>query len=276
MRLINLKQHQQIMLNILIDFATFCDEHNLTYFLDAGTLLGAVRHKGFIPWDNDVDVCMLREDYDKFCDLLKQQNDHINDHIVLERPENTMYQFLKIGDTRTKLIEFPDKYPMPCYIYIDVFCKDYLDSKSSYTKHLCKKSELLALQFWFNKYSIHAWKNYRNPIKKIVGFFGRHLIKNPNKPIIKQERMIRKHLTKRERYGWKYVTTLVNGEYNKIARVECFDGYSLLEFVGHKFKCPKLYDEYLSNLYGPNYMIPPKENERWVHDVKIYIEDGVL
>ena len=62
------------MLDILKAFANFCDEHGLTYFLDAGTLLGAVRHHGFIPWDNDIDVCMPRPDLDIFFSLLSNQN----------------------------------------------------------------------------------------------------------------------------------------------------------------------------------------------------------
>ena len=61
-----LDEQKKVMLNILVEFAKFCDEHNLMYYLDAGTLIGAVRHKGFIPWDDDIDVNMPQKDYDKF------------------------------------------------------------------------------------------------------------------------------------------------------------------------------------------------------------------
>ena len=73
-RKISLKEEQNIMLEIMKTFADFCEEHNLRYFLDAGTLLGAVRHHGFIPWDNDADVCMPRPDMNKFLALMKERN----------------------------------------------------------------------------------------------------------------------------------------------------------------------------------------------------------
>ena len=64
-----LRQVQLIQLEILKDFVKVCNKYNLQYFLDGGTLLGAVRHKGFIPWDDDLDVAMPRKDYDKFCKI---------------------------------------------------------------------------------------------------------------------------------------------------------------------------------------------------------------
>jgi len=270
MKKIDLKEHQQLMVNILNVLDDFCKNNGINYYLDAGTLLGAVRHKGFIPWDNDMDVGMLREDYDKFLTILKNRNDHLNEYIIIERPENTMYQFLKISDTRTTLIEFPDKYPMKSHVYIDLFPKDYLLDKSNATKKLCKKCEMLALKFWFNKYSIHAWKNYKNPIKKIVGFFGRHLVKYPNKPIEKQNKLIRQYIELHPKNECKYLTTLINGEYNKLSKIDNFKSLINLSFGEKKYPCPSGYKEYLKDLYGPDYMIIPQKEDRYVHNIDIY------
>ena len=80
-RPITLDEQKKVMLNILVEFANFCDEHNLTYYLDAGTLIGAVRHKGFIPWDDDIDVDMPQKDYDKFIELTRKLEGYLTDHL---------------------------------------------------------------------------------------------------------------------------------------------------------------------------------------------------
>ena len=69
MKKISLLEQKKIMMDLLLEFTSFCEEHHLTYFLTGGTLLGAVRHKGFIPWDDDIDVGMPRSDYEKFITL---------------------------------------------------------------------------------------------------------------------------------------------------------------------------------------------------------------
>lgn len=70
---LGLRDAQLIMASILKDVKKICDKHNIRYFLDAGTLIGAVRHKGFIPWDDDIDIGMLREDYNEFLSVVKNE-----------------------------------------------------------------------------------------------------------------------------------------------------------------------------------------------------------
>ena len=188
---IGLREHQRIMLDILSAFADFCDEHQLQYFLDAGTLLGAVRHQGFIPWDNDMDLCMLRPDYERFCEIIKGQDGKLNEHLIVEFPEDTIYPFLKIVDNRSILIEFPEKYPLETGIYLDLFCKDGIKDDSLSTKLLCKTSEVLGLVYWFDRFTMFSWEKNGNAAQRVIAAIGRKIVRRPTRPIELQRRLLK-------------------------------------------------------------------------------------
>lgn len=262
-RQIELKEHQAIMLNIMSVFADFCDEHGLNYFLDAGTLLGAVRHHGFIPWDNDADVCMTKPDFDKFISLLEKCGYKLNDYLIVEKPENSIHSFYKICDIRTKLVEYPDGVtPFEYHVYVDLFVKVGLPNNDKKAKRVCRKSERLGLWHWFYKRTIYKWSNSKNIIKKIIGKTLIAYVKNKNRACLKQKRFINKINIKYPYGTCDYVTTLTNGEYYRRCKRRIFDNYVLLDFEDKKFKCPAGYDEWLKVLYGDNYMqLPPKEKQ---------------
>lgn len=272
-RKIDLKEHQQIMFQILCDYADFCDKHNLKYYLDAGTLLGAVRHKGFIPWDNDIDVCMMRPDYDRFITLIKG-GEQINDHLVLEIPDETMYTFLKIGDKRTRLIEYPDTEPEECYIYIDVFPKDGISDLSKKSAFVCKISGVCALFHWFNKHSISYWSHRKKGVKRLFAKIMGVLVFDKNIAYKLQNRLIRGYTKKNPISQCEYVTTLVNGEFNGCCPRNCWDNSIALQFETRCFKAPVGYDTWMSILYGNDYMTPPPPDKQRVHNVQAYIKEG--
>ena len=87
-RVLSLAEIKELELQMLSVFSEFCEAHNLTYYLCGGTLLGAIRHKGFIPWDDDIDVCMPRADYDKFIELYSQL-----DNSIYEVRSNQLHNF---------------------------------------------------------------------------------------------------------------------------------------------------------------------------------------
>lgn len=264
---ISLQEHKQIMLEILQVFASFCEENGLKYYLDAGTLLGAVRHKGFIPWDNDMDVCMMRPDYDRMVEILRDRHYKLNDCIILEQSEDSLYCFSKLSDTRTKLIEYPDTWPEENYIYIDVFPKDGLKDLSFKTKIVCKISEVLALLNWFNKHSIPYWKEKKKGLKKWIATIAGVLVKDKNKPYRLQQRFIKWYAKKHPLESCEYANTLVNGEFDTVCHRECFDDRVLMDFEGKKFYGPKGYDEWLRALYGDDYMTPPPLEKQYIHNI---------
>lgn len=263
-------EQKQVMLEILVSFARYCENNGLQYFLDAGTLLGAVRHSGYIPWDDDIDVCMPRKDYDRFLAMVAENKGHIDDHYRVELPEETIYPFIKISDDRTVLVEFPDKYPMEVGVYIDVFPKDGIKDASWRSRCLCDTSQLLGLLHWFNKFSIHAWAQSPSRIKRAVSWLGRKLIRHPNRPVQWQDRLIHANQRKNPLESCRYVTTLTNGEFRNIAPKECFEKHIVLDFEGIPFRCPAGYDTYLPCLYPGDYMQLPPEEKRRTHKTVVY------
>ena len=257
---ISFREHQLIMLNILSEFAKFCEKQNLTYFLDSGTLLGAVRHKGFIPWDNDLDINMPREDYDKLILLLKN-GVKINDYIGIEFPEETMYTYCRIVDFRTTLIEFEHTCPYYSHVYIDLFPKDKLLDKGLETKYICWKSSKIGLWHWVLKQTVKKMKLSKNILKKTIGRFISFLVKNKNIAFIKQDKLIRKYERKISDKSPQFITTLVIGEFDRKADINIFSKSILLEFEGKKFKAPIGYHEYLTNFYGDYMKIPSIEDQ---------------
>ena len=264
------EEQKEVMLNILVKFSDFCEKNNLRYFLDAGTLLGAVRHNGFIPWDDDIDVNMPREDYERFLKLLETRNYLLSNKIKVELPQDHLHAYAKICDERTYLIEYPEKYPMRVAVYVDLFVKDGIKDDSWKSKMLCKKSEILGLIQWFNKFSIYAWKNDNSIIKRIVACLGRIIIKDPNYPVRMQDKLIQQNAINNPISQCKYVTTLTNGEFHKIAPKECFESHIMMDFENKKFRCPTGYDTYLKCLYPGDYMQLPPEEKRVHHNIEVY------
>ena len=122
-----MNEMQTRLREMMQSFHGFCVKHNLRYYLVAGTCLGAVRHKGFIPWDDDIDVGMPRADYNRFIELVKTEK--MGENYAVEDPlenDDYIYAFAKMYDTSTTLIENTAN-KLKRGIYIDIFpCKCYI------------------------------------------------------------------------------------------------------------------------------------------------------
>lgn len=135
MREITLKEMQRIELGLLLEFNRVCKRFKLRYFLDGGTLLGAVCYDGFIPWDDDIDIKMPRPDYEKLLDLQSEFPKHI--FLDAPRPEHCEFTFLKLIDNRT-VLEEPKAYGKKrTGIYIDILPMDgHPEDPAIQKKHL--------------------------------------------------------------------------------------------------------------------------------------------
>ncbi|EKQ55551.1 MULTISPECIES: LicD family protein [unclassified Clostridium] len=263
---LSLRDAQLSMLSILKDIHVLCEKHNIKYFLDAGTLLGAVRHKGFIPWDDDMDIGMLREDYKKFLEVAKKE---LPDHLFLQTFETDKYYNVfpvpckvRLNDTILMEKDTIDNYNMHNGIYIDIFPYD----------NLPKKKWVYNLQRTLSFNVLKSFKRIANPPDKL---------NYKNKLTFSFYKIITKIFTTKNRL--KFFNYLIkwnnpNSEYmgygvdtywsEYVYKKSDYFDLAKLEFEGEYFYAPKNYDAILAQLYG-DYMTMPKEEDRVWHAKEI-------
>lgn len=261
MKSLSVVDSKKLQLNLLSSIHDFCTEHHLKYYMIWGTLLGAVRHKGFIPWDDDIDIIMFREDYDAFCSMYHDENAKIVDC----RKDNGYYlPFAKVVDTRTVLKE-NIKSDMEIGVYVDIFVLDAVSHSSIKNKlavwRLLLYRDLLML-------GVVPESDKRKGFRKILYNIMRPMSKimSMNK-ISKKMDSIAKNLACFEKNHVFYAPLLeLDPRATKCFRYlyEQFGEGCLLEFENFKFYAPVKYVEILKNCYG-DFMIFPPEKDRVSH-----------
>jgi lipopolysaccharide cholinephosphotransferase len=253
---------KESLVNLLKEFDSICKKYNLRYSLDAGTLIGAVRHKGFIPWDDDIDVTMPREDYEKLLSLQYQDD---NFEIKSYRyTKDYYYIFSKIIDKRTLLIE-DSRAEKNMGIYVDIFPQDFFDDIEDFNKGCAKKLRTKAfIDHLGANTSYKESKNiFRFIAKNIV-----HLFLNPFR--IK----IINHIENRSKSSkGKYCINLVydsNTNDKAVSKAEIWNNLEYLDFENIKVLGFKDYDRYLRARYGEYMEFPPIEQQVGHHNYVAY------
>lgn len=253
----NLRQCQLKQLSILKEIDIICRKHNITYWLDGGTLLGAVRHQGFIPWDDDIDIAMGYKDMKRFEVIAL---DELPDWLFLQTPQTDPYvkeQMVKIRDANSLYIENGDsfQYEYVKSVYVDIFpFVKHPDIPKAWTRRLCrgicKSISILHKQHY---YSIRA-------IAEFFWFGGKLLLYKGIWNILKA-------FYKSTRYA---NLPQANG-YGITHQQDTVLPTSSITFEGHDFPAPHDPDQYLRNIYG-NYMELPPIEKRHFHSVCIIPE----
>jgi len=247
-------------------FHDYCQKENLTYYIIGGTFLGSIRHKGFIPWDDDMDIAMPREDYEKFLNEFPQK-----EYFILNYKTHPDYKYY-ISKLCSRDYIIKEKTGNEVNLFIDIFPIDGMPDNKFKRKIHCLRIlyHRMKLSFYYND-TIDKEKK-RKLYEKVLIFFA---TKIPFKKLInpsKEKSKIDKLLMKNSFYKSKYSGTIM-GAYREreIVETRLFGKPCLYQFEDMKLYGPEKYDEYLTHIYG-DYMKIPKDVDRTSHcEELIYI-----
>ena len=262
---------QEIQLGIFKEFDSFCKENNIPYFIIGGTVIGAVRHKGFIPWDDDIDVGLLRKDYDKFVSMASQKwtgKYRIKNYKITK---DFYHSLTHAVDTTVRILDNERINPVSTNVWIDVnpldgFPNDGIKQKIHYYRLRMIKN-LIVLSNFEKLFDLN--KERSKPIKVIIAIIrviNPFKILSTKKLIEKLESVLRSHNTDDSPCIGNFV-----GRYGKkeIMRKKVFSEKTMLQFEDIIVPVMKDYDEYLRNLYGDYMQLPPKEKQINRHAMEI-------
>ena len=261
MREILLEELKTIQLDLLQKTVDFCENNGLRYFLCGGTLIGAIRHKGYIPWDDDIDIAMPRPDYDRF---VKTFNRPQNYYQVVNLDTNPDYAccFAKVYDNRTILKEL--HYQGIFFgVYIDVFPADGVNDATQISKIKLLRKFLNTKRFFYY---------YRTFPKKIINTFGKLFLLpfSAHQIATWMDKEARKFTFGSVPMAGLIANPLGIGE---MVDKSVFDSDIYQEFEGRKYRVPIGYDTWLRSIYGDYMQLPPEEHRVTHHTFKAWWKD---
>jgi len=264
MKEMTIEETRQVELQILLAVTDYCNTHDLQYFLAYGTLLGAVRHRGFIPWDDDIDIHMPRKDYNQLLANFNIENTHSSFKLIAPWDKISCHSFAKIINTKTIKTEEGIRHHSSYGIDIDIFPLDGVPASSEeferfykrlhrvYTLHfrMCSKAEHLSLKC------------------RLALPFLKTLTRG-KKGLLKQAARLHAQYPYEDSPYIGAVESCFNSHHNHFSK-EWFLNPINLEFEGHHFKAPANYHAVLTAMYGDYMTLPPKEKQVTHHLNKTY------
>lgn len=253
-----LRKLQLTQLEILKAVDAFCRDNNIKYSLYAGTLLGAIRHKGFIPWDDDLDICMEREEYNRFVEIWERKKPK---GYLLQNKENTpsfIHSFSKIRKEHTTFLEYEgEENSFYSGIFIDVFPIDRFPNgilSGAVFRWHCLVYQLLTREYIPPKGSL-----FEKTISTLILY-----LTPQERRTIKRQKLL-SIITKSSDRKLRTVATETLKTIMTPLPANLFDEYTYLRFEGGEFMCFSNWDGYLTAKFGYYMTLPPESEREWKH-----------
>ena len=261
MKELTLKELQGVGLDIIKDVHNFCCKNRIKYSIFYGTLIGAVRHKGFIPWDDDIDIIMPRDDFNRFCETYSSKDGN-----YLLKPRQNYLAFARVYDTKRTTSEtwLPDAPIHGLGVSIDVFPVDKVsDEKSEFDRCFAKCSEMYLKQLRF-RYSVDSIVKLLERPKPVRSIIKKILYHGKINQILSEHERLATMFNQMDTKHWSQLTCPDPSiEYHLM---EDFNDTVMLPFEDSEFCALKGYERVLTEMYGDYMQLPPVEKRKGSFD----------
>ena len=253
MREVTFEESRKILLSIMDDIDSFCRKNGIQYSITSGTLIGAIRHKGFIPWDDDLDIMMERKEYDKFVSTYKSDKYQL---LSVNTNSDWADLYFRVVDNRTT-IKWKNCSGYSHGLWVACLPFDHIPTDERQFENLKRKADCYYKFFWRIKNSM--WMENSSVLRNTIKLLFRCLYKLLPATFVgvKMENIIREYSKlPSEKFG------SVSWWWNRILKfpANTFDGYCDVEFEGRQYMAIKNYDLYLRQVYGDYMQLPPEKD----------------
>lgn len=256
------EEYKSKLLKTLEFTVEFLNKHNLRWFIGQGSCIGAIRHQGLIPWDDDIDLLMPRDDYNKLLSL-QTELDRTQYELVSWDKGHYPSPFAKMVDRNTTLWELKSL-PFITGVFVDIFPMDLSDKTPSIIVSDLKRYDRLLNLYW-SSISVYSLKEIFNLLLGkhiryfLLGLLSVFTYSHKDGILKKLKQQDVEHNCEEGEYYVLFSSCFAYKYEKEIFKREWFDDYCLMPFEGIRVRVPKGYDAYLTHVYGDYMQLPPEE-----------------